>query len=352
MILKKPFLLLLAGLLLLTGCSRSLPEPARLQGQIFGTFWLVTLPGDWTDQQVAQLDQGIQQQLQQVDASMSTYRQDSELNQLNAMPVGEWMNVSPALFEVLQISQSVSEASQGAFDVTVGGLVNLWGFGPDERSQQMPSDTVLQQALAETGYQYLQLNADRMQVRRLRDSYLDLSAVAKGYAVDQVAAWLRTQGASNFLVNIGGDLIVGGERAENRPWRIGVEVPDSRIQAAQHIFEVRHLAVATSGDYRNYYEVDGQRLSHTLDPRTGRPIAHQLASATVLHPSAALADAWATAFMVLGADEASRQLAIAQQLPVLLISRQTVSDGWDVWASPALLQLLGPEQAQQLTLHP
>lgn len=334
-------LVLLLVFSLMIGCS-SEPEkqPVRLQGQIFGTFWLATFPDNWSADQVKQLDTGIRRELDKVNNSMSTYKQDSELNLFNAAPLEKWVDLSPELFEVLSLSQAIAQSSQGAFDVTVGALVNLWSFGPEARPETIPEPELLKQRLEQTGYQYLQLNAERQQARRMKDSYVDLSGIAKGYAVDQVARWLKSQGVDNFLLNIGGDLIVAGERQKDQPWRIGVETPDESMQVAHHILPVSNVSVATSGDYRNFYVVDGRRMSHTINPKTGEPVDHHLASVTVLHPSNAIADAWATALTVIGT-ESALQLANREGLEVLLISRE--NDQWKSWLSESMKQRLGSD---------
>lgn len=338
--------ILLALVFLLAACSGE-PEkqPLRLQGQIFGTFWLATFPDDWSEQQAKQIEQGILQELEAVNASMSTYIEDSELNQLNQAELGEWVEVSSELFEVLKISQQIAAASDGAFDVTIGGLVNLWSFGPEARPENLPATSELQERLDQLGYRYLELDADNQRARRMQDFFIDLSGVAKGYAVDQVAFWLKQQGVDNFLVNIGGDLIVGGERKPGQPWRIGVEVPDGSIQQAHHILPLVDSSIATSGDYRNYYEVDGRRMSHTINPRTGWPVDHNLASVTVQHSSNAVADAWATAFMVLGT-EASLEVANREGIKLLSISRD--GDAWRTDLSEAFKQQLGSELSNKL----
>lgn len=342
-ILKLTLLVLIFSLI---GCADSQDkQPVRLQGQIFGSFWLATLPDQWTDKQIEQLEAGIKGELEKVDLSMSTYKPNSELNQLNAATLGEWFEVSPELFEVLNLSHTISVASKGAFDVTLGGLVNLWSFGPEARPEAIPETELLQERLAVTGYQFLELDAEQSAVRRLRESYIDLSGVAKGYAVDKVAEWLEQQGVKNFLVNIGGEIIVAGQRAENRPWRIGIEAPDEKLQTAQHIIELTNESVATSGDYRNYYELDGKRMSHTIDPKTGWPINHNLASVTVIHSSNAAADAWATAFMVLGT-EASLSLANRENIKLLLISKN--KEAWQTQVSNSLAQTLGEELTNKI----
>lgn len=325
----------------LVGCTEKTDkQPVRLQGQIFGSFWLATLPDEWSPEQVKQLEAGIQGELEKVDLAMSTYKTNSELNQFNRAPLNQWVDISPALFEVLNISQAVATTSQGAFDVTLGGLVNLWSFGPEARPETIPDAELLKERLADTGYKFLELDINQQAARRQRNSFIDLSGVAKGYAVDKVAQWLQEQSVENFLVNVGGEIIVAGYRAKEQPWRIGIEVPDGRQQTAHHILPLSNESIATSGDYRNFYEVDGRRMSHTIDSKTGWPINHNLASVTVIHPSNAVADAWATAFMVMGT-EASLNLANRENIKVLLISKK--NEAWETQISNSLQQALGTE---------
>ncbi len=327
-------------LLALAGCARE-PDPQRIEGNIFGTFYQISLAGEYSEARLTVMREGALSVLEAVDASMSTYREDSELMRLNRHPAGEWMPVSAELFTVLQTAQDIAEASGGAFDVTVGGLVNLWTFGPEARPTQVPDQAQLRERLGQVGHATLELDADNQRVRRTRDNFVDLSGIAKGYAVDRVSAWLSAQGAENHLVNIGGDLKARGERNPGRPWRIGIQLPDTRqMDVAQHIIAIRDMSMAGSGDYRNYFEEGGQRYSHTIDPRTGWPITHQLASTTVMHPSNMIADAWATAFMVVGT-EAAQALAQQQGLQVLLLSRN--GEGWSSWASPALIEIYGEQ---------
>lgn len=341
-----PALMLLVSLVLLTACAEEPEEAtARLQGQIFGSFWLATLPGDWSANQLKSLNAGIQAKLDKVDASMSTYKADSELNRFNAAPVGEWVTISAHLYEVFRLSQEIALASNGAFDITVGGLVNLWSFGPEQRPETLPEPDLLQERLQQVGYQYLELNPETYAARRLRASYIDLSGVAKGYAVDAVASWLRQQGLTNFLVNIGGEIYVAGERQVKQPWRIGIETPDASQQTARHIFPLTDASLATSGDYRNYYEVDGRRFSHTLNPKTGWPIEHNLASVTVVHASNAVADAWATAFMVMGLT-ASLEQAELNNLQVMLLNKE--AEGLKTYLSTPMQQALGAELSSSI----
>ncbi|QEA38332.1 FAD:protein FMN transferase [Pistricoccus aurantiacus] len=343
-----PCLILVLAIGLFGGCSdeRRLESPVRFEGNIFGTFYQITVVDPLTEAQRAKLAEGIEETLAHVDTSMSTYREDSELMQLNRTPVGEWRELSPELTKVLHIARQVARKSDGAFDVTVGGLVNLWSFGPEARPQEVPDPALLAERLQQVGQDRLELDVEGERARRLGDIFIDLSGVAKGYGVDRVADYLRRQGLENFLVNIGGELVLEGDRDDQGdPWRIGVEVPDVHQRVAREVLPLHDATVATSGDYRNYFEAEGKRYSHTIDPRTGRPIDHALASVTVIHPDNAWADAWATALMVLGPNEAMA-LARRESLPILLLVRD--GDGWSSRASPAFTERFGKERLEKM----
>ncbi len=350
---------LLLAVLVMAGCSendRPLEPPVRFEGNIFGTFYQVTIMDPLTQGQSRELEEGFLAELESVDQAMSTYRDDAELMAFNEAPLEEWQPLSNELIEVLAISQSVADISHGAFDITVGDLVNLWSFGPGARPEEVPSDEALTKQLTQVGFDALEIDSQQMQARRTRDVFVDLSGVAKGHATDRVAAYLDQQGIEHYLVNLGGDLIARGQRhtEEQTPWRIGIEVPEDGQQRAQHIIPLAgtalaSMSVATSGDYRNYFEVDGQRFSHTIDPRTGRPVTHQLASVSVFHPSNAWADAWATALLVLGEEEAM-QVARENSLEVLMLVRK--DDGWRSIASPEFVNVFGETLVNELGIEP
>jgi thiamine biosynthesis lipoprotein len=328
----------------LIGCSseseRPLESPVRLDGSVFGSFYQVTIADALTQGEAKTLEAGIKAQLEQVDQAMSTYRDDSELMAFNQAPLGEWQPLSNALIEVMAISQSVAEASDGAFDTTIGQLVNLWSFGPEARPEEVPSDLALSERLEQVGFDALKVDTQSMQAQRTRDVFVDLSAVAKGHATDRVAAYLDQQGMKHYLVNLGGDLIARGYRDldEETMWRVGIEVPTDGPQTAQHVIPMADMSVATSGDYRNYFEVEGKRYSHTIDPRSGTPITHGLASVSVFHPSNAWADAWATALLVAG-ETSGMALASEHDLSVLMLIRE--GETWRSLASPAFARSFG-----------
>ena len=346
--------LVLIGLLGMTACSseeeRQLESPVRFEGAIFGSFYQISIADPLTQGELSDIEEGFLEELQNVDKAMSTYRDDSELVAFNQAPVGEWQSLSPATVEVMAISQSVSEDSQGALDVTVGGLVNLWSFGPEAQPEEVPDDQTLEVRLETVGSDALEFDTDDNQAQRTRDVFVDLSAVAKGYAADQVADYLGQRGFEHYLVNLGGDLVAQGYRdpEEETPWRIGIEVPEDGRQTAQLVLPLSDMTVATSGDYRNYFEQDGQRFSHTIDPRTGRPITHGLASVSVFDDSNARADAWATALMVAGEQE-GMAIAQANDLDVLMLVRD--GEQWKSLASPGFAATFGEKLLDELTIE-
>ncbi|MFW6346173.1 MAG: FAD:protein FMN transferase [Halomonas sp.] len=350
----RPLLLLSLFLpIALAACSerdRPLESPVRLEGEIFGSFYQVTIADPLTQGEANALEEGILAELSAVDAQMSLYREDSELSAFNRAPPGEWQPLSDPLIEVLAISRAVAQRSDGAFDITLGGLVNLWSFGAEARPREVPDDDELQARLAEVGIDALELDEAEREARRTRDVTLDLGAVAKGYATDRVADFLDHEGVEHYLVNLGGDLLAEGYRdGEETPWRVGIEAPLEDRQEAQHVVPLHDISVATSGNYRNYFEDDeGRRYSHTLDPRSGRPITHRLASVSVFHESNAWADAWATALTVLG-DEAGMARAEEEELAVLMIVRQ--DEGWSSRASPAFVERFGESLLDELGIE-
>lgn len=241
--------------------------------------------------------------LHKLDGQFSTYKQDSELVQFNLTRSTDWQTVSSNLHTVLTAAAKVSALSQGAFDVTVAPLVNLWGFGAYAKTpiSKLPTDKSIKLHSKKIGFQHLLIADNSIQIRKeYPELMLDLSAIAKGYAVDQVALLLEQQGIADYMVEIGGELRLKGKNIHGQPWRIAVEKPTVKLRVIQKILPLTDIALATSGNYRIFLTLDGVRFSHTIDPQSGMPITHKLASVTVLNKSAMIADAWATALMVLG----------------------------------------------------
>jgi FAD:protein FMN transferase len=265
--------------------------------------------------------QKIVDSLQQVNDQMSTYV-DSELRRFNrSREVDTWIEVSPATVEVVAYALELAQKSNGAFDPTVGPVVNLWGFGPDKRPPAVPSDDAIRQAFQKVGYHKV---AFRNEPPALRKSHpgteLDLSALAKGYAVDIIARMLIESGCKACMVEIGGEVAAFGRKPGGQKWRIGIEQPDN-LGGMRAVVPLEDSALATSGDYRNYYERDGRRYSHTIDPATGRPVKHQMATVSILASTCMEADALATTLMVMG-PERGYDWARQHDVAALLVYRE------------------------------
>ena len=314
------------------------PEILEFVGPTMGTRYSIKVfdPPEFEDDIRFEVDA----LLRRINDQMSTYLKNSEISRFNASESTDWVEVSPELAVVVQTAQDVAEKSGGAFDITVGPLVNAWSFGPDPRTRTVPAEETLKELLADVGYKKLEVRTDPPALKKsLAKLKIDLSGIAKGYAVDQVVQLLNDAGAENVFVEIGGEVRTSGDK-DGTWWKVGIQMPDTTDGmelVAAHSMNVGagdDQSMATSGDYRNYFEVDGTRYSHTIDPRTGRPIEHRLASVSVVTESCMVADAWATALNVLGPDA----LATAEQqsLDVLLISREPQQE------SGFLLQGTGP----------
>lgn len=315
------------------------PQPkgasvTELTGTTFGTtFSVKVVEPPRTPEAEQELLAAVERELKLVDRQMSTWKDDSLLSELNRAQVGTPFPIEPALATVLALSQQIHAQSGGAFDVTVGPLVNRWGFGPDGRPQAAPSEDELATLQASTGQQHLVLDPGAPTATRgVEGLTIDLSAVAKGHAVDRVSQALTDLGATHHMVEIGGEVVARGQNASGQPWRIAVEQPDSLARSPLDVVSLDGEAMATSGDYRNFIELDGTRYSHSVDPRTGRPVTHALASVTVVASDCASADAWATALTVLGPEEG---LAVADREGLAAFFLVRTEDGFARSASAA-----------------
>lgn len=282
----------------------------------------------------------IEEKLDEVNRLMSTWDPESELSRLNRHRSSEPFPVSPPTLEVLRVAESVSEVSGGAFDMTVGPLVGAWGFGADGTEASPPGPGELERLRERVGYELVTLDPIASEVTKANpDTVCDLSAVAKGYGVDRVADALLALGFTDFLVEVGGEIKARGRKDAATPWRVGIEAPDESARQVHRAIELRDAAMATSGDYRSFYVQDGARISHIIDPRSGRPIDHDLGSVSVTHQQAVYADAWATALLVLG-PEAGLELAKREGLAAYFIVRE--ADGsFRSFASTAFEALAG-----------
>ena len=306
----------------LAGCGSSSTRNAltRFSGPTMGTAYRVSVPQRLSADESETVRARVEAALDLVDTLMSTYRSESELSRFNVIGAGEWIDLSPDTATVIGEAMRVGSVSGGGFDVTVGPLVDLWGFGP-ANGNGVPSDEAIADASARTGPDALQFDPVRGLISKRRSGLgIDLSGVAKGYAVDRVAAGLDALGFESYLIDVGGELKARGRKADGSLWRIGIERPAAGERQVQRVVEVAGATIATSGDYRNFFERDGRRYSHTIDPRTGRPVQHSLASVSVVSHRAMSADALSTAMMVLGPDEG---LALAERLdlPALFLLR-------------------------------
>lgn len=285
-----------------------------------GTSFHVQLQLERADVSQSQIEREIESRLAAVNASMSSYLDDSELMKFNRRTDQDWIAVSKPLALVVDAAQVVSHASGGAFDITVAPLVELWGFGQKNRVG-IPSAAQIAQLRDTTGYQRLKVRKQPPALRKQgAQMSIDLSAIAKGYAVDILAEYCEQLGSQNYLIEIGGELVARGHNAQLQPWRVAIERPVTDDRAVQLVIQPGDNGIATSGDYRNFFEFKDQYYSHTLDPQTGRPVTHKLASVTVVHASSMWADAWATALLVLGSEQ-GLQLAEQQGLAAYFILR-------------------------------
>lgn len=310
-------------LLITTGCSDSdmgvATSTQSIHGSTMGTRYnitFVTMASNTVDSQ--SLQSGVDQLLQQINQSMSTYIPDSEINRFNNHPINEWMPVSADMYKVINRAQVISRLSNGAFDITVGPLVDLWGFGPKFSTKKIPSSKQLSEIQKRIGYQAIEVDDGQSRIRKIAPRRLDLSAIAKGYATDVVAQYLQQQGIEHFIVEIGGEMRLKGNKPNGDEWRIAIETPDGGERSVMKLLSLTNVSIATSGNYRNYFDVDGQRYSHSIDPITGQPVRHYLVSATAITKNCIDADGFATAMMVMGVEK-SIALAERENIAVYLI---------------------------------
>lgn len=326
------------------------PKPSGIEvhefgGGTMGTTYSVKVVDDRESASGELLALEIGEMLRTLDKEvMSTYSQDSELTEINKAAINEKLVLSGAMTEVLSLALDVNALTDGAFDVTVGPLVNRWGFGPEQRHQsRIPDQAEIDAMRARIGSQYLDLDAAAATLIKKTDVYIDLSGIAKGYAVDQLANYLDGRGFSSYFIEVGGELRIKGFKPGGQTWVPAIEKPVDTAPQVHNIFYAKgeSIAVAGSGDYRNYFDLDGVHYSHEIDPKTGRPVTHNLAAVYVIDASAARADALATAFMVLGTE---RAYALAQRigLAAYFITKREARDGFDDLYTSQFAHYLSP----------
>ncbi len=316
--------LLLVTLLLVARFGRAGLRLCTITGPTMGTTYSIKLvvdPAAFGRDDETLLREQIGECLLVVNQRMSTYLPESELSRFNQHTSEAPFPVSEQTLHVIRRALEISDLSDGAFDITVGPIVNAYGFGPDPRRMDGPSEDELAALRERVGYHLIEIDTDARTLRKKHPQvYCDLSAIAKGYGVDQVAETLDDFGLGRYMVEIGGEVRARGLNLDDQPWQIAVEKPDPEGRGILQVLGLRDKAVASSGDYRNFYMRDGKRISHTIDPRTGRPVTHLLASVTVIADDCEWADAWATTLMVLGPDE-GYNVAERQGLVALFLRR-------------------------------
>ncbi len=336
------FVLLVSMVFIRCGNQPEPPDLMDIHGRTMGTTYSVkvvipptlTLP---VEKRKPTISKGIDELLKKVNLLMSTWIEESEISRFNRFRETGWFEVSPDTAKVVAEALRTSRLSGGAFDVTVGPLVNLWGFGPPP-NRQIPTDEQIRVAMKDIGFQNLSVREDPPALKKeIPGIYCDLSAIAKGFGVDKVGEYLEAQGFSDYLVEIGGEVRGRGTRPDHDPWHVAIASPGPGGKSPyRKIILLKNMSMATSGDYFNYFEKDGVRFSHTIDPVTGKPITHKLASVSVLHRSCMTADALATAINVLGPDK-GYELALKENLAVFLIIRE--KDGFIEKMTPAFREI-------------
>ena len=323
----------------LAACDRD-ASTLELRGTAMGTTYSVVVAGAPQGVDAAVVEAGVAAVLTHADRHLSGWNSASEVVRFNASRSTDWLAVSPTLFDVVAQARGVSEASGGAFDVTIAPLARAWGFGAGAADDPpLPSAAQRATLLASVGFQKLELREQPLALRKSVPTLeIDLDGIAPGWAVDRIAARLEALGIRNYLVELGGEVRARGSSPGARPWRIAVETPVAGVRRPQAVIEVERGGVSTSGDYREFHDVGGRRVSHTIDPRSGEPVAHGLAAVTVVARSAAEADAWATALMVLGREQGlpvARRLGLA----VLFIERGGQPGTFEETQTPQFEQL-------------
>ena len=311
----------LACCMMLTACDKTPPKPVEMTGEALGTTYSIKIVDFPSNYSVEQLHQKLRTVITSVDHMMSIHRDDSEVSRFNSYSTSDWIKTSPELFKVVEEAQRISQLSGGAFDITLAKVIDLWGFGESMRESVIPPQAEINEALANSGYHLLKVSQQNQSIKKTIPGLgLNLSAIAKGFAVDEVARALLNEGVESYLVEIGGEIRTKGKKAPGNPWRVAIEKPGFYQQGLFKIIELEDQSLATSGDYRKFFEIEGKRYAHTISPETGYPVDNGIASVSVIDSSCMTADALATAFVSMGFEKGSL-LAEKHQLAVLWILR-------------------------------
>ena len=343
---------MLTGVLLLAaGCDDSSAPTAggqswTAEGKTMGTYYRVTLASP-PPEALPGLKEDIARQLEQDDHELSTYRQDSVLSDFNRYAGTDPQPISADMADIISTALRIGHKTGGAMDITVGPLVNLWGFGPDKQPLALPAQAQIDKARRRVGLRHLRLieeDGGQWLQKDLPSLYVDLSTLGEGYAADHLARLMERRGITRYLVSVGGAVVSRGLSPQGKPWRVAIQKPTDQEIDAQAVVDLQGHGISTSGSYRNYYELQGKRLSHIIDPVTGRPIEHKLVSATVIATTALEADGWDTGLMVLGTRKA-QALAEQQGLAVYLITK--TGQGFTTWMSPQFKSFIISQSDEQ-----
>jgi len=313
-------------------CAR--PAHATIRGLTMGTSYTLEMAAPIDEAVRRELAKLIEAELAAIDRAMSTFNPVSELSAFNARQDLGWVPASRGLLEVLDGASRISTSTHGAFDVTVGPLVDLWGFGPQYRDQRVPNDEIIQRVRESVGYRHVQIDPSAGAIRkRHHRTQLDLNAIAPGYGVDRITTILDRHGIGDYLMEIGGEFRARGTTATGRPWRVGIERPVEGRRLIGEVVVLQNQAIGTSGTTRDFFEQAGRHYSHSIDPATGRPVEHPPMAVSVVADTAMQADAWATALVILG-PERGYALAKAHGLAALFVTAS--GSGFDVRVTDAL----------------
>jgi thiamine biosynthesis lipoprotein len=336
------WLLGLGALITSAGCNQPPAQEFEISGPTQGTQYHIK----WTSQETSptpeQLQSQIESQLASIDLQMSNYRDDSEISKLNQQETTDWLPISTEILGLLRIADSVYQDTDGCYDLTIKPLLDLWGFSKHQNT--IPSDTQIMDAKRHIGMNLLEIDDVNHRIRK-KDPKLkiDLSSIAQGYSTGVLAQLLESFHLHNYMVEIGGEMVVNGHKGNGEPWRIGIEKPIPNGAGLQKLLTVtptQPTAIMTAGTYRNYFEVNGIRYSHIINPVTGKPVTHTLRSVTLIHEDPTVADAWDTALLCIGA-ERSLQVAEKNKLKLVLLSEQnseiteSLSSAFTLWQTPS-----------------
>lgn len=321
-------------LMLLSACSEG-PSVERLGGPTMGSSYSIQYVREAGGPAPAQVQAAVEAILHDIDQHYSTYRADSTVSQFNRLPAHRCMILPKDMRELVGFGLHLAQLSDGAYDLTVEPLLRLWGFGPQARHEQIPGARALARAQQRVGYQHLRLEGQAL----CKDApvQLDFNSIAAGHAVDLLAARLQAMGVTSFVAEATGELKAVGRKPDGSPWRIALQLPGPDRQMARRLYPVQGLSVSSSGDYRHYFEDNGQRYSHAFDARLGRPVDHDLAAVTVLDASAMQADGYSTLLLILGPQRAWA-FAVEHELPAMFVTR--TEGGFVSRATPAFERAL------------